>query len=118
MTDKKLKVYYGVLPLKKNQRYGSMKEAVDANQVRYFGLKKIDPLIVNNSKKNKKAVAERKESKLLLGEKIVQITGKLNKLAKSIPTLKTKLDVIHTKAEIDKLDKEKKELMKQYKNFD
>ena len=52
MSDVK-KVYFGALKLKTNQRRPSMTEAVNANQVRWFGINKIDSRVLEHSDKNK-----------------------------------------------------------------
>jgi hypothetical protein len=110
MTENK--IYYGVLPLKKNQRHPTMVEAADANQIRYFGLRKIDPLIAHSRREKK---SDEKKQKQLLLDKIVKVTTKLQKLQNNIKSLKTKSEVMETKEEIDRLDKERKSLLKKYK---
>lgn len=49
-------ISYGIMPLKKGQRRATMSEAVEARQVRYWGLKKVDRIQVEKiiRKKNKK----------------------------------------------------------------
>lgn len=47
-------VYYGSKPLKKNQRRPSMKEAVEAGQVAWFGVHKVDPRMIETHASNKK----------------------------------------------------------------
>src|SRR5689334_3955770 len=52
------KINYGFMPLKKNERRASMKEAVDAGQVRYWGLYKVDSRLLEartQSKQSKKS---------------------------------------------------------------
>ena len=42
MTDKK-NIYCGIGKVPKNMRLGSKKESMEMGQVRYYGLRKIDP---------------------------------------------------------------------------
>jgi len=92
---KKEKVYCGVEnPIPKGYRLGSMKECVDLNKVTYYGIKKIDPLILNY-RKNDKTIDEN-----TLQLKKVGLVGKLNKVKK---------DIIRCNNEI-----EKKNLIKEY----
>lgn len=46
MTDKK-SIYCGVKDPKPNQRRCTMKEAADLHQVRYYGIKRIDKVLVD-----------------------------------------------------------------------
>ena len=71
-----------------------MKECVDLNKVTYYGIKKIDPLILNY-RKNDKTIDEN-----TLQLKKVGLVGKLNKVKK---------DIIRCNNEI-----EKKNLIKEY----
>ena len=92
---KKEKVYCGVEnPIPKGYRLGSMKECVDLNKVTYYGIKKIDPLILNY-RKNDNTLDEN-----ALQLKKVGLVGKLNKLKKDISRCNDEI--------------EKKNLIKQY----
>jgi hypothetical protein len=54
-----LKVFCGITdPIPKGYRLGSMKECVDKNQVRYYGLKKIDSLVIKSINKKKEDYAD------------------------------------------------------------
>jgi hypothetical protein len=92
---KKEKVYCGIEnPIPKGYRLGSMKECVDLNKVTYYGIKKIDPLILNY-RKNDNTLDEN-----ALQLKKVGLVGKLNKIKKDISRCNDEI--------------EKKNLIKQY----
>ena len=103
------KPYFGVLPLKKNQRYGSMTEAVKAKQVRYWGIKKIDTIQLNKLKPKKKT----KEEKISL-ETLAGMIGGLGTLIRNreqkINRLKTKKE--NTEKDINNIAEWKKEIKK------
>ena len=81
--EKKLKVYCGILnPVPKGYRLGSMKECVDLNKVNYYGVKKVDPIILNYKKH------EKIEDEKTLQIKKVGLMGKINKLKKDIGNIK------------------------------
>ena len=44
-------IYCGASSLPKNHRYGTMKECAKSGQIRYYGLKKVDPKSIKASKK-------------------------------------------------------------------
>ena len=93
---------------------GSMKECAEKGQVRRYGVKKIDRLLVEHmDDAKKKNINIRKEKQLLL-DKIVKVTTQLKKLQNNIKLLKTKSEVMETKKEMDKLEKERKSLLKKY----
>ena len=48
------KIYCKIGPVPKNHRLGSMQECLDMNQVRLYGIKKIDPKILEAHLKDKK----------------------------------------------------------------
>jgi len=53
------KPYCGVGKVPKGQKRGSMKECAMSGQIRYYGLKKVDPKIVEYAKKAKKGETKR-----------------------------------------------------------
>ena len=72
MSDK---VYFGVAKLPKGFRHPTMKEAVDASQVRYYGLHKIDNrLIAANTKKPKGPSRDK------LGNEMIKLRGRVKNL--------------------------------------
>lgn len=72
------KVYCGMDPLKEGQKRGTLEECTKMKQVRYYGVKKIDPDKV-------KQFRVPKEKRELLLTKIGKVTGKLNRLKKNAP---------------------------------
>lgn len=113
------KIYCGSGPLPKGHRYGSMQECLDKGQVKLWGLKKVDPRIMEVSKLNKK----NKKIVKLDDLRIVQVSlrGKIkrktndhkseknekvkNTLMKEIEELKVKLALANEQAKV--LEKER-----------
>lgn len=72
--------YCGIKKLKKGRHFGSMTECLDHNQVRYYGLHKIDPMLI----KNQNQIVKVDRSKLInrrivLRARIKNLQDKLNK---------------------------------------
>lgn len=68
-TDKKdkNKLYYGIYPVPKGQKRANMEQAVTAHQIRYFGLKKVDPqLAISEVQESKIPELEKKQKAILL----------------------------------------------------
>jgi len=64
--DKKDKIYYGIYPVPKGQKRANMEQAVTAHQLRYYGLKKVDPqLAISEVQESKIAPLEKKSKELL-----------------------------------------------------
>lgn len=78
--SKSRSVYCGAQPLKKGQKYGSMKDCVGLNQIRLYGLKKIDSKTLQDKEKGTKKINELKKKKLLLHAQNGSLSGKLSKL--------------------------------------
>jgi hypothetical protein len=113
------KIYCGSGPLPKGHRYGSMQECLDKGQVKLWGLKKVDPRIMEATKLNKK----NKKVVKLDDLRIVQVSlrGKIkrktnehkseknekvkNTLMKEIEELKVKLALANEQAK--ELEKER-----------
>lgn len=77
-SSKKLKVFCGITdPIPKGYRLGSMKECLEKNQVRYYGLKKIDNKLIEASNKKPETEAE-------LQVKAAGFRGKLTKLKRDL----------------------------------
>lgn len=97
------KVYCSVGPVPKGQKLGSMKECADKKQIRYYGIKKIDPRLLEAAKKGSKI----SESRDKLAIKMVGLRGRVSRLNKEIAAEKDKKK---KDALIAQLDKTKKEL--------
>ena len=105
----------------KNKQRGTMKECYDLNQVRYWGIKKIDNKILNSTSKKKRK--ENTKDKLLrnkLLEKVASIDGKAKKLKKKIEFTQnpTKKNLKEFKKEVEKLKIDRSEIIKQLKKID
>jgi esterase/lipase len=90
MTD----IYFGVDNLPKGKRYPSMKEAADKRQVRYFGLHKIDKIVLEHAAKLKK----KQKNRIKLMMKHIEFTAKLKKLKNEL----AKETIVAKKNAIDK----------------
>ena len=106
MTDKK--VSCSVKDLKKNERRGTMKECADKKQVRYYGIKKVDKIMLSKlTEKNKKSNRSFPE---LFG-KLAGLKTKYTKLIKKIQYKKERGESTKT------LEKEAEKIEKDYKNL-
>ena len=80
------KIYCGIGKMPKNYKIGNMKECAETGQVRLYGLKKIDPRILEAAKKNRKG-RESRDSIIL---KIATLRGKIRGMNKKIDFEKNK----------------------------
>ena len=105
----------------KNKRRGSMKECYNKNQVRYWGIKRIDNSLLNStSKKKRKSNTKDKLIRMKLLEKVATIDGKAKKLKRKIEFTKhpTKTQLKEFRKEADKLKKERNEIIHKLKKID
>ena len=93
-----LKPYYGVQDVPKGSYRASMKEAVNNNQIRFWGLMKFDPKLLEMIKVKK--ISENDRERYI--KKLIQLKAKLKKLTEKINNKKTK--------NIPELIKQKKKL--------
>ena len=78
-------IYCGVDKLKKTQRLGSAKECAELKQVRYYGLKKIDKSLLENTK----GISVNKEAKQKKLYKLLgSYRGDVDKLKEEIEEIK------------------------------
>ncbi len=118
MSDKKAYCGIGEVPSKKYR--GTSEECVNNNQIRYYGLKKIDPEILKNNKKkldkmdvklaklNIKMKAEYQEWKYENNEKKKKKLGeKLSKMADEFVDLRKERNILDKKLKKLKLDEKK-----------
>lgn len=104
------KIYCGIGKVPKNSQLGSMKECAEKGAVRYWGLKKVDPKLIEAMKRK----SSKKESRDKLAIKMVGLRGRVNKLKKDISGTKDKKQ----KAELEKkLEQAEKDLSVAIKNF-
>jgi hypothetical protein len=99
------KVYYGIRPLKKNERHPTIKEAFDNKQIKYFGLHKVPNIYETLPQMKKKDLLEiNKINKMILQENKKEKKITLPKPIKSnLKLLSSKLPL--TKKEIKELPK-------------
>ena len=90
----KLKVYCGVNDIPPRHRMGDMKECADAGQIRYYGLHKVDKLVLKSSLK----VSEKEEKNLRV--KLAGLKGTTKRLIEELKKAKT--------------DKKKEEIKQEY----
>jgi hypothetical protein len=74
------KIYCGIGEVPKKSKRGSMEECVKLKQVRYYGLKKVDPRLINYGIEIQKGKATRAE----LSKKKAGLSGKIKKYMKMI----------------------------------
>lgn len=80
------KIYCGIGTIPKGSRLGSMKECADMNQIRYYGIKKIDPKLIESITGTK--INNKKREQLF--REITRNKGKIKRLKEKIATLKDK----------------------------
>lgn len=91
-------IHCGVAKVPKGKKLGSMMECAEKSQVRYYGLKKIDPKIIEAVKKRKSKPNTREQ--LLL--KHVEVNGKKKKLAATVEKEKDKVKKAKFEKELKK----------------
>lgn len=99
------KPFYGVRPLKKNERYASMTEAANAHQIRYWGVKKADKIVTAPKKKDK--------TKITLSQAVGMVAGlktRAKNIIKSIGIAEKKEDA----KRVEELKKEYEEVRKRF----
>jgi hypothetical protein len=97
--EKPLKLYYGLLPVPKGYKLASMKEAVDAKKVYYWGVAKVDTKVLGT---------DNKESKLQIISKMSSLRGRLDRIKKDIGISKNAEDA---KKLIEEYNEKRKEIL-------
>ena len=107
------KIVYSVRPLKNGERRATMKEAVDAGQVRFWGFHKVDNILLNKKygKQNEKLSIEQ------LRGRIFGLQGLIKKIKKEIDKTENDYDVEKLEKKIKKLDKDRKMYIEMYKEL-
>jgi len=108
------KIYCGINNVPKGSKLGSMKECVESNQIRYWGINKIDPKLLESMKKSKKASQTRDSVAI----KMVGLRGKVNRLTKQIENAKNKTDKDKFKLELLNAKKELTEITALFTKLD
>lgn len=111
------KIYFGAGPLPDFHRRPTMLEAVAANQVRYFGINKIDAVTLKQTgakKQSSKAIEKKIQDAQL---KFVELGGTIKKLTRSIPTLKDAKEKKKVEKQLEKAKNDKIKLSDKIKTL-
>lgn len=109
------KVYCGIKELKNGERLGSMSECAKKNQIKYYGLKKIDSITLKKLTATKKKPTQPKKRSLLM--KMVKLDVKIKKLDQETKKKVPKTDLSKLKKDLAKYQKERNEIIKQLKKY-
>ena len=111
------KIYFGAGPLPDFHRRPTMLEAVSANQVRYWGVNKVDSVTLKQGKV-KKTSAKALEKKIQDSQlKFVELSGTIKKLTRSIPTLKDAKEKKKIEKQLEKAKNDKIKLSDKIKTL-
>lgn len=102
--------YCGVKRDPRNRRIGTMKECTETGDIRYYGLNKIDPILLKRVNLEKKYRTDLTKK----WKKIVGLNAKIKKLKNDIIYLKDKKKKEKAKKELIKIIDERKELVEEY----
>jgi hypothetical protein len=109
------KINCGVKALKKGERRGTMQECIDKKQVRYYGIKTIDKVLLDEVLKKKKP------EKVLSELSIHEIAAAMNAMIHNIKRKREYQEEAKKKKETTKVDKFEKEinaLKTKYKKYE
>src|SRR5579875_3188359 len=95
----KKNIYCGIGKIPKGYSLGSMKECASKKQIRYYGIKKIDPNLISEIKNQDTKIMDR--GKLFI--QISKINGKIKNLKNKIKITKNKDDKKKLENDLDKL---------------
>lgn len=95
-------IYCGIGKVPKNKRMGSMKECGEANQIRQYGIKKVDKKLVDS------ILAEKQRKSSSVGK----LETKAQKLGEDFVILKAKIKKLQSKIEYETDKKTKDQLKK------
>ena len=70
-------IHCGITKLPKNKKLGTMKQCLEKNQVRLFGLNKIDPLLISNQQEKKRKANKEKDERMKLLLRVASIKGEI-----------------------------------------
>ncbi|ARF08875.1 hypothetical protein Catovirus_1_925 [Catovirus CTV1] len=104
--------YCGIKKDRKKRRIGSMKECLEADKVNYYGVKKIDPKLIEKAKSLKKKPTADK-----VWIKLVGVRAKFKKLQEDIKYLKDEGKKKKAKEESEKVKVIIKELAEEFKKL-
>jgi hypothetical protein len=99
-------IYYGASEtVPKGKKRPTMPQAVDSGQVRYFGIKKVDQLLVaaKNDKKTENGEKAKKKKIDTLTADYVKLSGKVFRLTNNLKSAKTEAEKKEIQKEIKQL---------------
>jgi hypothetical protein len=79
-------IYCGIGKIPKNSKLGTMKQCAEKKQIRYYGIKKIDPKTIEIAKKS----SQKKRKRTTLITKISGLRGKIKNLKRKLEATKDK----------------------------
>ena len=107
------KIYCGIGQIPKGARLGSMKECADRNQIRYYGIKKIDPKLVEAIQKSKEP-SDRDQ----IFKDITKYKGKIKRIKDKIAGTKDKTVKNKLQKELEKIVEDTNKLIKQFNEIE
>jgi hypothetical protein len=108
------KVYCSIGKIPSGQRLGTMKECADLKQIRYYGVKKIDPKLLEAIKKN----SVKKESRDKLAIQMAMMRGRVSGYNKKISAEKDKDKKAKLQEDLEKAKNELAIAIKKFKQAD
>lgn len=111
-------IYCGIGEVPKGKRLGSMKECAEKKQVRHYGLKKIDPLVIADTVKQskQKKVDSSKRDKLLI--KYTDLKAKLKTMTDTLKNSKEEAKKTKALKDIDKIKPQIQKIVTELKAID
>src|SRR5690606_13795779 len=108
------KIYCGIGKVPKNKKLGTMKQCAEANQIRYYGIKKIDRITLENLMKSAEMSTKKLEKEILkIQVKIGGIKGAMKRLDKCIKYPKDEAEKKKCEKEYEQKEKDKAMLIKE-----
>lgn len=108
------KIYCGAGKVPKGQSRGSMKQCIDKNQIRYWGVKKVDSRLLETRGKKKGSKVTRDK----LAVKMIGLRGKVSKLSKMVAEEKDKKKKTRLSRDLQKAKTEFKEVAAMFNKLD
>lgn len=110
-------VYCGIGDIPKKSRRGSMKECAQTNQIRYFGLHKVDTRTIEGVKKQKSDARKITTQKVNILKRFTGIKGLIKKLEGDVKYMKKEEDKKEAKKKLNIAIKEKASIEKEWREF-
>lgn len=103
------KIYCSIGKVPKGKRLGSMKECIQANQIRYYGVKKIDPKLLKSSMGSTGSTGSKKK-----GDRRTQVILEISKLKGKMKKIQNDMAATKKDADKEKLKKDYNKLVEVY----